>query len=129
MPPDYYAILGVPADATEDEIRAAYRRLVRDHHPDLHPDRPDAHARMQELNEAYEVLSDPQRRADYERARGVPIPVRRAPTPPAPWVVRSHVDLSRGAAAPPWLEEDPLLVWEALMWQRAQRLLRALLAW
>jgi curved DNA-binding protein CbpA len=129
MSPDYYAILGVPADATEDEIRAAYRRLVRDHHPDLHPDRPDAHERMQELNAAYEVLSDPQRRAEYERSRGVPIPVRRGPAPPSPWVVRSHVDLSRGAATTPWPEEDPLLVWEALMWRRAQRLLRALLDW
>ncbi len=136
MTRDYYAILGVAPTATPEEIRAAYRRLVRDHHPDLHPERPDAHAQMQALNEAYEVLSDPQRRAQYERARGVAIPVQRGPgaprratSPGTPWVVRSHVDLSRGPAAGSWLDEDPLLAWEMLVLRQAQRMLRALLDW
>ena len=56
---DYYAVLELTPEASEAEIRAAYRRLVRHHHPDLHPHRADAEARMRALNEAYAVLSDP----------------------------------------------------------------------
>jgi hypothetical protein len=65
---DYYAILGVTPTATPEEIRAAYRRLVRDHHPDLHPERPDAHAQMQALNEACAGSGDP----GATRTRGAP---------------------------------------------------------
>lgn len=64
---DYYEILGVPRDATGDDIKRAFRRLARDSHPDANPDDPDAEARFREIAEAYEVLSDAEKRASYDR--------------------------------------------------------------
>lgn len=64
---DYYEVLGVSRDAGQDEIRKAYRRLARQHHPDVNPDDPEAAERFKELSQAYEVLSDPQKRARYEQ--------------------------------------------------------------
>jgi molecular chaperone DnaJ len=64
---DYYEILGVARDASEDEIKRAYRRLARKHHPDVSHDKSDAELRFKEINEAYEVLSDPSKRAQYDR--------------------------------------------------------------
>ncbi|MGB0590033.1 MAG: DnaJ C-terminal domain-containing protein [Myxococcota bacterium] len=64
--PDYYAVLGVPRDATELAIRAAYRRLVLTHHPDRHPDDPDATLRLRNLVQAYEVLGDEGARSAYD---------------------------------------------------------------
>src|SRR3989449_5262063 len=65
--PDFYQILGVGRNATQDEIKQAFRRLAREHHPDVRKDDPKANERFKEINEAYQVLSDPQRRAQYDR--------------------------------------------------------------
>jgi curved DNA-binding protein len=64
---DYYKTLGVDKNATEKEIKSAFRKLAREHHPDVNPDNPQAEARFKEINEAYEVLSDSEKRAKYNR--------------------------------------------------------------
>ena len=64
---DYYAVLGVGKDATADDVKRAYRTLARKHHPDVASDKSDAEHRFKDINEAYEVLSDPQKRAQYDR--------------------------------------------------------------
>jgi molecular chaperone DnaJ len=64
---DYYAALGLPRDASPDDIKRTFRRLARETHPDANPDDPTAEARFREIAEAYEVLSDPARRAAYDR--------------------------------------------------------------
>lgn len=64
---DYYAILGVKRNASEKEIRQAYRRLARELHPDLHPGDKQAEQRFKEVNEAYQVLSNPENRKKYDQ--------------------------------------------------------------
>lgn len=64
---DYYAILGVDRDASSGEIKRAFRRLARATHPDANPDDPEAEVRFREVAEAYEVLSDPEKRVRYDR--------------------------------------------------------------
>ncbi len=73
MDKDYYRILGVPPTASQEEIKRAYRKLARQYHPDHNPGDRRAEERLKEINEAYEVLSDPKRRRVYDatrRARG-----------------------------------------------------------
>jgi curved DNA-binding protein len=64
---DYYATLGVKKSATADEIKQAYRKLARKHHPDVNPNNKAAEAKFKEINEAYEVLSDPDKRRKYDQ--------------------------------------------------------------
>ena len=96
---DYFTILEIGAEANEQEIRAAYRRLARRYHPDLHPERTDAEQRLKELNEAYAVLSDPVQRARYLGTRRVRIRVQAAPSAPPPG--------PRRAASPPSTPPPP----------------------
>src|SRR5213080_2160535 len=64
---DYYETLGVPKTATEDEIRTAFRKLARKHHPDVAKDKKAAEEKFKEINEAYEVLSDSEKRKKYDQ--------------------------------------------------------------
>src|ERR1700747_870636 len=64
---DYYRVLGVPKTASEKEIKDAYRKLARKHHPDLNPNDAEANKKFQQLNEANEVLSDPEKRKKYDK--------------------------------------------------------------
>ncbi len=66
---DYYRILGVPSNASYEEIRRAYRRLAKQYHPDLNPYDPYANEKFKEINEAYHVLSDPCQRESYDLDR------------------------------------------------------------
>lgn len=63
---DFYERLGIKKDASESEIKKTYRRLARKHHPDLNPGDAAAETKFKEINEAYEVLSDPKKRAEYD---------------------------------------------------------------
>ena len=64
---DYYKILGVDKNASSDDIKKAYRKLARKLHPDLNPGDKDANKKFQEINEANEVLADPEKRAKYDK--------------------------------------------------------------
>ena len=67
---DYYEILGVKRNASEQEIKQAYRRLARKHHPDVNPGDKSAESKFKEVNEAYEVLSDKKNRKKYDKYGG-----------------------------------------------------------
>ncbi len=64
---DYYKVLGVERGASEKEIKKAYRKLARKYHPDLNPNNPDAKKKFQQINEAQEVLTDPEKRKKYDK--------------------------------------------------------------
>ena len=64
---DYYEVLGVGRDASDGEIKAAYRKQALKYHPDRNPDNSEAEARFKECSEAYEVLSDPQKKSQYDQ--------------------------------------------------------------
>ncbi len=64
---DYYKILGVDRNIPQSEVRAAYRKRAKQFHPDLHPDDPKAKAKFQALNEAFDVIGDPEKRKKYDQ--------------------------------------------------------------
>ena len=86
--PDYYKILGVGKNATDEEIKKAYRKLARKYHPDRNPGDKQAEERFKEISQAHDVLSDPDKRKEYDRGgmfAGFPVrrtwlrPVRSSP--------------------------------------------------
>lgn len=68
---DFYGVLGVSKDATDAEIKKAYRTLAKKHHPDRHPGDPEAEARFKEISEAHDVLADPEQRQQYDQIRAM----------------------------------------------------------
>ncbi|MCX6893911.1 MAG: DnaJ domain-containing protein, partial [Verrucomicrobia bacterium] len=64
---DYYSTLGIARDASDADIKKAFRKLARKYHPDVAKDKASAEARFKEINEANEVLSDPEKRGKYDR--------------------------------------------------------------
>ena len=69
MGKDYYSVLGVGPDASDEEIKHAYRTLARKYHPDAHPGDSQAEARFKDINEAHTILSDPTQRREYDLSR------------------------------------------------------------
>lgn len=68
---DYYKVLGVPKDATEAEIKKAYRKLAREFHPDANKGNAKAEERFKEISEANDILGDPKKRKEYDEARAL----------------------------------------------------------
>ena len=67
MAADYYKTLGVPRNASQADIQKAYRELARKHHPDMNPDKPEAVKKFQEIQAAFDVLNNPEKREMYDR--------------------------------------------------------------
>ena len=80
---DYYETLGVSRDASDEQIKKAYRKLVFQYHPDRNPSSKEAEAKIREINAAYEVIGDPEKRTLYERLRFGAFEVKEAPPDPA----------------------------------------------
>jgi curved DNA-binding protein len=91
---DYYQILGVPRSADEKQVRKAFRKLAAKHHPDRNPDDPGAEERFKEVNEAYTVLSDPEKRSLYDQYGHTG-----GPPPPPPGGRRTVYTSAEGADA------------------------------
>jgi signal peptidase I len=99
---DLYDVLGISRDATNEEIRDAYWRQVRFHSTNRDPDNPIANLRLQEIQQAYDILTDPDRRAEYDASNDRPV----APPPPAPPPPSSAV-APQPAVAEPEVTEPP----------------------
>src|SRR5258708_26682359 len=81
MPRDYYEVLGIKRNASEEEIKRAYRQLAREHHPDRNPGDKAAEGRFKEVQEAYDVLSDKNKRTQYDQFGHVGPPGSNGPGP------------------------------------------------
>ena len=84
---DYYEVLGIGKNATDAEIKSAYRKLAKKYHPDLNPGNKEAEEKFKEVNEANDVLSDPQKRQRYDQPRiqlSCALWRRRSADPPRP---------------------------------------------
>lgn len=103
---DYYKILGVQKNASQDDIKKAFRKLARKYHPDVNPGDKSAEARFKEINEAYEVLSDPDKRTKYDTLG--PNWQEQFGFPRAPTGARTRAyGTTRGAGSPPFGYDDP----------------------
>ncbi len=103
---DYYTILGIPATAAPDDVRQAYRRCVREIHPDLNPDRTDwATEQLQRINEAYDVLREPALRREYDQLRWPHLPSTPAPDRGAPPAARAPFGRPPYDPNRPWWEQ------------------------
>lgn len=118
-PPDFYGILGVLRTATPEEIEAAFRAAARKCHPDVCPDDADAGTRFKRLNEAHEVLADPEKRRCYDQRRAGVLRARQErPTWAHAWTdakapafaPEGGMAPGHGAFGPPWLS-SPLREW------------------
>src|SRR5512138_3462899 len=96
---DYYATLGLPRSASEDDIKKAFRRLARQYHPDVAKDKKTAEEKFKEINEAYEVLSDPEKRKKYDQL-GANWKQGAEFRPPPGWQSRTGQPFGGGAGRP-----------------------------
>lgn len=125
---DPYTVLGVPAGASRAEIVRAYRRAARDAHPDARPADPSGAGRFQSLTEAYDLLSDTGRRAEYDRRRACQPGVGPSATPaaargarissgPTLWAGPVHIEPApRRTGSPVGQPADPVDVYDLLGW-------------
>src|SRR5438034_11299499 len=93
---DYYETLGVPRTATDVEIKKAFRKLAREHHPDVAKNKRTAEEKFKEINEAYEVLSDPAKRKKYDEL-GADWKAGAEFRPPAGWQTYTDRPFSGGS--------------------------------
>lgn len=106
---DHYKILGVQPTATGEEIKAAFKRLALEHHPDLHGGQQAKEALFKEINESYQVLSDPQQRLKYDWARALHLRAQQAhkATPPPYHEAPRTTPPPPRPAAPRWTPPPP----------------------
>ncbi len=106
MAGDPYALLGVKRDASPEAIKAAYRKLARRHHPDLNPGKPEAEAKFKSISTAHDLLSDPDKRARFDRGE-IDADGQEQRRPPPNGAYRRHAEAGGGARYDPRGRKDP----------------------